>query len=226
MTAIESLADVRPGDIYFGPIGGAVGVGVALGQVALGEGFRVGPLSIRHVGIVVGNDQGLHPDVYMVQAMPHGAEQILMTPESHWTSKCAYVRLPEDYPGQAEDAAAIAQLMVAEGVAYSFASYAALALWHWGLETPRLEAWIDRRGEPVPFEEDGTHVQNGTDGFVRLPREAICSVLVDQAWTLAGKKIMVGTPKQCVTPGRLAGRLLFETPDAHWAFPGRTSPVL
>jgi hypothetical protein len=115
VTAIESLADVRPGDIYFGPIGGAVGVGVALGQVALGEGFRVGPLSIRHVGIVVGNDQGLHPDVYMVQAMPHGAEQILMTPESHWTSKCAYVRLPEDYPGQAEDAAAIAQLMVAAG---------------------------------------------------------------------------------------------------------------
>lgn len=227
---IASLADLRPGDLFFGPISGAVGIGVGLGQALLGEGWSVGPLKIRHVGIVV--EAGYDTEHVgaraprMVQAMPRGAEEIELTADKHWTSKCAYVRLPEDYPGQMLDAAAIARLMVSEGVAYSPASYLALALWHWGLETPRLESWIGRRGEAVPFEGEGTHVQNGTDGFVRPPREAICSVLVDQCLTLAGKSVMIGTPKQCVTPGKLAARLLFETDGAQWAFPRRTSPVL
>lgn len=240
MTKIGSLADLRPGDVYFGPISGAVGIGVGLGQMVLGEGWSVGPLKIRHVGIVVeaGGPGEIPESAYtyvggpvrdvdreyrgprMVQAMPRGAEEIELTVDRHWTSKCAYVRLPEDYPGQMLDAAAIARLMVSEGVAYSFGSYAALALWHWGLETPRLEAWIDRRGEPVHLPgpaHDGTN----RDPRVRLPREAICSVLVDQCLTLAGKSVMIGTPKQCVTPGKLAGRLLFETPGAQWALPGR-----
>lgn len=225
MTKISSLSDLRPGDIFFGPIGGAVGIGVGIGQAMLGEGWSVGPLKIRHVGIVVANDlPGERGGKRLVQAMPHGAEEIPMTEEKHWTSKCAYVRLPEDYPGQALDAAAIARLMVSEGVAYSPASYLALALWRWGWETKRLEAWIGRRGEPVPMlDGGGFHV---LAAGVRLPREAICSVLVDQAWTLAGKSVMIGTPKQVVTPGALAGRLLFETPGAQWALPGRTSAVL
>lgn len=229
MTKIESLADLRPGDIFFGPIGGAVGLGVGLGQAMLGEGWSVGPLKIRHVGIVVANDlPGERGGKRLVQAMPHGAEEIPLTPERHWTTKCAYVRLPEDYPGQALDAAAIARLMVSEGVAYSFASYAALALWRWGWETPRLEAWIDRRGAVAQMDSwpgtpaEGSTIRRGG----RLPREAICSVLVDQAWTLAGKSVMIGTPKQIVTPGALAGRLLFETPGARWALPGRTATVL
>lgn len=243
MTRIESLAGVQPGDLYFGPIGGAVGIGVGIGQATLGEGWSVGPLKIRHVGIVVEAvspgeiPEGAYTYVggpvrdaarewrapRMVQAMPRGAEEIEMTPEKHWTEKCAYVRLAEDYAGQALDAAAIARLMVAEGVAYSFASYAALALWRWGLETPRLESWIDRRGERVPFQPPGidSGAWDGDPPQLRLPREAICSVLVDQAWTLAGKSVMIGTPKQCVTPGKLAGRLLFETPSAQWSFPGR-----
>lgn len=266
MTKIGSLADLLPGDLYFGPISGAVGVGVGLGQMLLGEGWSVGPLKIRHVGIVVEasvhhegvtlydgeQDKYLPIDeapgplrdyveaeragyvVYrtgvitaprMVQAMPGGAEEIELTVDRHWTTKCAYVRLAEDYPGQALDAAAIARLMVSEGVAYSFGSYAALALWHWGLETPRLEKWIDRRGQPIHFPgpaHDGTN----RDPRVRLPREAICSVLVDQCLTLAGKKVMIGTPKQCVTPGKLAGRLLFETPGAQWALPGRAATAI
>jgi hypothetical protein len=72
-----------------------------------------------------------------------------MTPDTHWTDRHAYVRLPEDYPGQAEDAATIARLFVTERVSYSFASYAALAAWKYGLRTPRLEAWIGRRREPI-----------------------------------------------------------------------------
>lgn len=239
---INSLSDLRPGDLFFGPIGGAVGLGVGLGQALLGEGWSVGPLKIRHVGIVVeaADPVGNLPETAytyvggpvrgeakeyrpprLVQAMPGGAEEIEMTPERHWTSKCAYVRLPEDYPGQALDAAAIARLMVAEGVAYSPASYLALALWHWGWETERLEAWIGRRRPPGP-EMRRQGPWPGQLHTPSLPMEAICSVLVDQAWTLAGKSVMIGTPKQVVTPGALAGRLLFETKDAQWSFPGRT----
>lgn len=238
MTKIGSLTDLLPGDVFFGPISGAMGVGVGIGQALLGEGWSVGPLKIRHVGIVVeaGSPGEIPESAYtyvggpvrdvdreyraprMVQAMPGGAEEIELTADRHWTSKCAYVRLPEDYPGQMLDAAAIARLMVSEGVAYSFASYAALALWRWGLETPRLEAWIDRRGAVVR----APYAATGLDAIdIRLPREAICSVLVDQCLTLAGKKVMIGTPKQCVTPGALAGRLLFEVRGTQWAFPGR-----
>lgn len=232
MTRIQSLADLRPGDIMFGPIGGAVGVGVGLGQMILGEGWSVGPLKIRHVGIVVaGQGAGLEyfsgPSLpRLVQAMPGGAEEIDLTPDTHWTPRHAYVRLPEDWPGQAADAAAIARLMVSAGVAYSFASYAALAAWKLGLSTPRLEKWIGRRRHgaiELPRWSSGLegHPRGG-----RLPMEAICSVLVDQAWTLAGKKIMHNVPHQCVTPGALATRLLTSTEGASWAFPGRVSPVL
>jgi hypothetical protein len=224
VTKIKSLADLQPGDIMFGPIGGAVGLGVGLGQVALGEGFRVGTLSVRHVGIVVEAGTVADPTwesgalPRLVQAMPGGAEEIGMMMDTHWTPRHAYVRLPEDYPGQAADAAAIARLMVAQGVSYSFASYAALAAWKWGLKAERLERWIGRRGprmsitlpaSPTPFISDG----------VALPLEAICSVLVDQAWSLTGKKIMEGVPHQCVTPGALAGRLLFETEGVTWGLP-------
>jgi hypothetical protein len=230
VTRIESMADLKPGDIFFGPIGGAVGLGVGIGQALLGEGWSVGPLKIRHVGVVV---ESLKLDGWtdtrsprMVQAMPSGAEEIEMDPNKHWTPTCAYVRLPEDYPGQMLDVAAIARLMVSEKVAYSFASYLALAAWRWGLEAPRLERWIDRRGDPVPFLDGGGFHALALAGGVRLPREAICSVLADQCLTLAGKSVMIGTPKQCVTPGKLAARLLFETPGAEWSFPRRTSPVL
>ncbi|MET0417850.1 MAG: hypothetical protein ABW022_17720 [Actinoplanes sp.] len=237
MDKIEKLENLRPGDIMFGPIGGLVGVGVGLGQLALGEAFRMGKLSVRHVGIVVEASRTLPPgtlrhkesgryygpdvsdDVLpkghfddfptgvitaprLVQAMPHGAEEIEMRRDTHWTPRHAYIRLPEDYPGQAGDAAAIARLMVTEGVAYSFASYGALALWHWGVKTPRLEAWIGRRRGPIEIQK-----RDGLDRDVRLPVEAICSVLADQSWSLAGKRVMEGTVPQVVTPGRMAGQL-------------------
>jgi hypothetical protein len=161
---IASLADLRPGDIMFGPIGGVVPglFPVGVGQAILGETFHVGRLSIRHVGIVVETGERSRRSIRrrrshtacrqprLVQAMPHGAEEIPMTPDTHWTDRHAYVRLPEDYPGQAEDAAAIARLFVTERVSYSFASYAALAAWKYGLRTPRLEAWIGRRRRADP----------------------------------------------------------------------------
>jgi hypothetical protein len=239
MDEINRLEDVRPGDILFGPIGGLVGVGVGLGQLALREAFRIGRLSVRHVGIVVEaagysppgtirngetNDIAVVYGPRLVQAMPHGAEEIEMRQDTHWTPRHVFMRMPEDYPGQAEDAGAIARLMVREGVAYSFASYYALAKWRWGIgrghaETANgvetwvpsdLEKWIARRREPQPL--FGSHRPALSTGYaerpmVQLPVEAICSVLVDQAWSLAGKRVMVGTKPQVVTPGAMAIQL-------------------
>jgi len=248
---IERLEDLRPGDLMFGPIGGLVGAGVRLGELLVDGGFRVGPLNVCHVGVVVEASRNLsgvtlydaEHDRYMpideapgplrsyaeaeaagyvvyrhgvitaprlVQAMPHGAEEIEMRYDTHWTPKHAYARLVEDYPGQSQDAAAVARLMVEHKVAYSFGSYPALAAWHWGISTPRLEKWIGRRQGPISFD----HIQ------IQLPAEAICSVLADQSWSLTGKKIMTNVPHQCVTPSTLATRLLFGSPDlvSAWGF--------
>jgi hypothetical protein len=209
---IKSLADLRPGDIMFSTIGGFVpGIfPVKAGQLMLGEHVRIGRRSFDHVGIVVGSE---HPGAAMafraprlVQAMPGGAEEIEMTPAKHWTDTVSYVRPPEDYPGQAADAAAIARLFVSEGVRYSFLSYGALALWKWGFKAERLAKWIDRRHAPVdppsPWRGSGRY---GMD--IVLPVEAICSVLVDQCWSLAGKQVVTGTRSQIVTPGMLAMQL-------------------
>lgn len=222
---IRTPADLRPGDIMFGPITGAVGLGVALGQLLLGEGFRVGELSIRHVAIVThAFNLEASQDLEMVEAMPRGARTWSSGmpgewPSTRWNDHYAYVRLPEDYPGQAKDAAAIARLMVLEGVSYSFASYLALALWRWGLKTPRLERWINRRRPPVDFYSlQPVLAARGEPTEIQLPQEAICSVLVDQAWSLAGKRVMEGVARQCVTPGAMAGQLL-NREGAVWAVP-------
>lgn len=219
---ITGLQDLRPGDLYFGPIGGLVPgfFPVGVGQFLLGEVFRAGRLSVRHVGVIVeARTQKLsrNDGPRMVQAMPGGAEEIELNAADHWNDRCAYVRLPEDYPGQAEDAAAIARLMVEVGTPYSFASYGALALRKWGVRVDRLDRWINRRREriltPLPsgkgFEHDG---RRGDLASINLPREAICSVLADQAWTLAGKDVMPNTAEQAVTPGALALQL--------WCAPG------
>lgn len=219
MSPIRSLADVRPGDIYLGPIGGPLGAGIRLAEVIVDGGWRVGPLHVEHIGIVTeASPAGLHQP-RMVQAMPHGAEEIEMSCAKHWTPRCAYARMPEDWPGQAADAAAIARLMVSEGVAYSFASYAALAAYRWGWKAERLTKWIGRRRRgavKLP------RWSNGMEGRRRggfLPLEAICSVLVDQAWSLAGKRVMEDTAPQAVTPSMLGRRLLTGMEDVVWGWP-------
>lgn len=215
---MSSISDLRPGDIGFGPLNSrGAKLLVDAGQLMLGEGFRVGRLNIEHVFVVTDAEDPTVGDYWQpraVEAMPSGAREVGIG--GRFTPEYAYVRLPEDYPGQAQDAAAIARAMI--GTPYSFASYGALALWKFGLKTPRLERWIDRRKPPVPFEGNGTFRDNGTNGFVSLPAEAICSVLADQAWSLTGKKIMQGVAHQCVTPGALAQRLL-EMPGTQWMWP-------
>lgn len=100
---------------------------------------------------------------------------------------------------------AIARLFVSEKVPYSFASYGALAAWRFGLRAERLARWCDRRRftRPEP----------------RLPAEAICSVLADQAWTLTGKDLVQGTRSQIVTPGMLARHLWLDG-DVEWGGAG------
>jgi hypothetical protein len=227
-TIITKIQDVRVGDIFLGPIGGLTGAAIGLGEFLMDGGFRVGTVDVRHAGIVVTAEPGLsypdppldYPDgtpypagvldhFELAQAMPKGAETTVMTYAKHWNDRCLYARLPEDYPGQAQDAAAIARLMVSEGLAYSFASYAALAAWHWGISTPKLEAWIGRRRDTAVMYPSHSPWAGGADKGVILPVEAICSVFVDQAWSLTGKKIFDdGRPHQCVTPSQLAQRLL------------------
>jgi hypothetical protein len=198
---IRSLSDVRPGDICLTTMGGFIPgfLPVRVGTALCKDSFRIGPFSADHALICV-SDIGERSYGRAVQAMPRGAEEITLTPAKHWTDGVAWFRMPEDYPGQAADAAAIARLFVEHEVPYSFLSYVALAAWSRGLKAERLEAWIDRR-EPPP----GHFVTGAISGIgVQLPREAICSVLVDQAWSLAGKRVIEGVKRQCVTPGRLA----------------------
>jgi hypothetical protein len=226
---ITGLADLRPGDLLFTNIGGLVpGVfPVGLGQLVLGERVRIGRLTFDHVGVVTDAatawpegvprpDSGLRPKGPMlVQAMPRGAERIEMTAGRHWTDRCAYARIPEDYPEQALDVAAIARAMAVGDVPYSFGSYVLLAAWRYGLKAKALEARIDRRRPAQPLLMPST----GEWRHLRLPAEAICSVLADQAWTLAGKRVVEGVAAQCVTPGKLAMQL-WRRPGVIWGGPG------
>lgn len=215
---ISSLADLRPGDIGLGPIGGMVGLGVGLGQLLLGEGWELDSeprIKIRHACIVTrSGTQKLVPMV--VEAMPSGARFQCALPDTMWTEEWAWVRLPEDYPGQAEDAAEVARMMGRMEIPYSPASYVYLAQWKLGMSTDATLAWINRRREPGHL-----LLPSGRQTSAGLPMEAICSVLVDQAWTLTGKKIMHGVPYQCVTPKQLANTLRSKIDGAVWAFPER-----
>lgn len=217
LETITSLADVRPGDVCITRMGGIFPglFPVRIGQWMCKESFTIGPYSADHVLICVeaADLMASLPRAMprAVQAMPHGAEEIALTPAKHWTDGVVWFRLPEDYPGQAQDAAAIARLFVAEKVPYSFLSYLALAAWSRGWKTPKLEAWIDRRGprQRVRLASAGVMYPSLPGGGVdvALPCEAICSVLVDQAWSLAGKRVIEGVARQCVTPGMMALQL-------------------
>jgi hypothetical protein len=221
---ITCLADLKPGDIGLGPISGLVGVGVGVGELLVDGGFRVGSLDVRHA-LIVTRPALYRPGPMAVQAMPGGAEEITLDPVAHWSQRWAYVRIPQDYRGQAGDAARIARLMADKKIPYSPASYLALAAWRWHVSTPRLERWIDRRRPPIRVPgyigpKFGTELEQ-VPAMARLPCEAICSVLVDQAWSLAGKRILEGVPHQCVTPSQLAQRLL-TMPGAVWGGPAWT----
>lgn len=205
MTGIHSLNDLRPGDLMFGPIHGAVGAAIDVCQIILGEGFRIGRVHIEHAAVVTreagpdfGEGRALGHGPRIAQAMPGGCEEIEIGAE-HWTPEFAYCRPPYRDAAQANLVAFQAREMVLRGVEYSFATYPALTAWKLHLATPHLTRWINRRD---------------AGGY---PLEVICSQFDDDALTLGGfQAFNDGRPERCVTPGQLAGEFIFRHPGTLW----------
>lgn len=220
---IHRAEDLREGDIFLGPIGGLTGFGVRLGQIALGEGYRVGRIRVEHVAICTRGplvhgllDAPMPGSIRIAQAMPLGAEEVGFSWDKHWTDQCAWVRLPEDYPGQARDAAEVALAMVREKVGYSFMTYPALGALKLKLPVPGLHSWVDRRRpEPVRMENFGPA---DWPADIRPPRRAICSRLVDFAWTMAGHEVLERTRSGVATPGMMAEQFTHRQ-GVVWAMP-------
>lgn len=195
---INSLEDVRPGDIMIaGQSTAPAKVTVYFGTALLGQEFEIGPLKAGHAAIVVPAAVQGGP-LRIVEAMPEGA-RIRNLRSDDWCDQHLFFRLPEDYPGQALDAAAIGMAMI--GTPYSILSYVYLALFLVGFKPKWLAKRINRRHPVLVTMHDGKSTTIG------IPVEAICSVLVEQAWTLAGKTVVKGTYPQVVTPGLLGIQL-------------------
>jgi hypothetical protein len=191
--SIDSLDDVQAGDLMFASQAArSTRTLVNTGEWLMHDNFEIGEFSVGHVAVVI-------PGGKIVEAMPHGARIRDFTP-ADWGPHTAFVRLPEDYPGQALDAAAVAEVMV--GTPYSILSYVYIALFLAGLNFNWLAKRINRR---LPV--DVITLPSGRVINVALPVEEICSVLAEQSWTLTGKKVVVGTAPQVVTPGMLARQL-------------------
>lgn len=159
-----SLGDVRPGDIGFGPIHGAVGAGIGAAQLALaaaerGWVWRTGVRSWwrkRHVLVVTKASITLPPGSFhhgrvyatgiittpqAVQAMPGGAEEIELRNATHWTDEWTFLRPAYALPGQAQDVADAAREYVIRpgGTPYDFRTYGAIPLWRRGIHTKLIK---------------------------------------------------------------------------------------
>jgi len=204
---IDSLADVRPGDLMFAGMNSApTRALVYAGQFINGEYVRVGQFVVGHVAVAGPRDAQDVPTI--IEAMPSGARERPML-LSDWSPRTAFARLPEDYPGQADDAAAIARLFVTERVPYSFASYFLIALSRAGIRSERLHRRVDARRPPLGHQRrDEIFGHRGIGETLALPQEAICSVQAEQSWTLTGAEVVRGTRPQVVMPGMLARQLM------------------
>lgn len=201
---IESLDDLRPGDIMISTQADAPArLLVNIGQLLLRDHFRMGSFTAGHAGVIV-NDL---PVLSVVEAMPSGARRRLLTLQDWDPASKMYFRLPEDYLGQAEHAAMVAEAMV--GIPYSFLSYAYMGAYLAGFTPDFLARHIDRRQGLIPNRIYEAGIEPARS--IGLPVEAICSVLAEQSWTLTGKKVIHGTRPQVVSPGMLT-RQLFATP--------------
>ncbi len=168
---MSSLNDLRAGDIMFSNISGAPGLLVKFGQWLLAKTER-DELNINHVGVVVQAAKGIHQWPLLVQAMPHGAEEIELNPEKHWTKGQVYLRprygMVTRLEGLTRLSAVSQGINVATsakdyiGTPYSFADYAAILGLHLG-------------------------VRNGlVRRYVTSSKHMICSQLADQALSDAG----------------------------------------
>jgi hypothetical protein len=182
---VSSLADLRPGDVGFGPISGIAGVGVRAGELLVvpvshwrtwGKWRKVAhcgtvtqaatPGWTSTIGPLFNTETGMSHGPMFAQAEPSGYEQIELGAE-HWTPEWIYIR-PNYRPGQAATVADYAEWMCEEKIPYGFEDYAAIAGHRYGIKSQGLDDFIARVGA------------NG------LPVRAICSQGVDAQLTLAG----------------------------------------
>jgi hypothetical protein len=182
-----TLADLRPGDVIFPSIHGYAGALVGAGQVILGD---AGPREwkVRHVAMMTSvypNELTASPRPLIVQAMPGGAEEVPLTPESF--AEGFPILRPMFDNSQGVEALTAARRYI--GVPYSFADYAAIAGRHLLALQPT---------QRTPF-----------DRYVTSTKHMICSQLVDQALTDAGYHLFNdGRLPQDVTPAALYRKLL------------------
>lgn len=191
---MSSLADLREGDLAFGPIHGFVGAGVGLAQLALatvepGLIWRQGVkqwFRKRHCGVIT--KAGAVPS--MVQAMPGGAEEIELRPETHWTDEWVFLRPDYARADSLAGVSAQANLVASEalsyiGTPYDFLTYGAIPPYRAGLRAKALEEII-----------------SGTDTMM-------CSRLVDASLAAAGYHLFDdGRLPGDVTPSEAYRRLL------------------
>lgn len=204
-----TLADLQPGDLQFGPIGGLVpGVfPVAAGQLLLAD--RKARLTwrrwrkIRHCGVVTEVYDVEHVGARrprLVQAMPQGAEEIELRADPHWTDQYVYVRPAYDFPlDQAGRAAWAARGYI--GTPYNFLTYGALAARKLGFAVSDrlLRKWISTR------------------------KDMMCSQLVDQCLADAGFHVFDdGRLPQDVVPAELF-RALVDAPGTRYVVPGMSA---
>jgi hypothetical protein len=205
-----TLADLRPGDVIFPTITGYAGALVGAGQVILGDATKA-EWRVRHVAMVtqaeqqatiLGNAEQMRSAARwlkgpkIVQAMPHGAEEIELTEESFasgfpilrpgYLEPSSLLKLPYRQAEWGFHAAQAAQKYI--DVPYSFLDYAAIA----GRHVLALEPT-----QRTPF-----------DRYVTSTGHMICSQLVDQALTDAGYHVFDdGHIPQDVTPAALHRQL-------------------
>jgi hypothetical protein len=193
---IESLSDLRPGDVGFGPIGGAAGVGVGAGQCVLGD-WSLEDWVVRHVYMVTRAASqplpGEHYPPMCVEAMPGGVRCAKIG--DRWGPKYRYIRPAYSEAWQAEAAAQHAEQML--NVPYNWLNYPALSAKHLHLPVPHLNRFISR------VDERG------------YPKHVICSQHVDAALTLASFQVFDdGRLPQDVWPSALHRQLLNLGPAA------------
>lgn len=174
MLKIESVADLRVGDIGFTTIPGRVGAGVALGQAILRD-----ECWFTHTYIVAEANM-LTASVKIVEAMPRGARGVWLQGSNRCTPGYGWVRLP--LLADADTLTAAARELV--GTPYSFLDYLSLALLHLGLPRKLTARRVTSSGHMICSQlvdqvltDAGVHLF--TDG--RLPQDVTPGALFRQA---------------------------------------------
>lgn len=177
---IDSVQDLRVGDVGFSVIGGRVGWWVTLGQSLIDFVSR-DQSWWTHTYIVTWVDSR-NGVAHIVEAMPGGARETLLTGADRCGAGFGWVRIP--WTGVEGSGRVDLEGLKLVGTPYSFLDYLSLALLHLGLP----------RGLVARRVTDSGHM--------------ICSQLVDQVLSRAGVKVFDdGRLSQDVTPGALFRRL-------------------